>query len=247
MSATLAVIGGTGLYQLEGAVVQGEVHRETPYGTPSGRVTRLEWQGREVLFLGRHGVPHRIPPHRINYRANLWLLAELGVREVLAINAVGGIAPDCPAGSLVLVDQVVDYTWGREHTYYDGADDRLEHVEFGAPYSARLRQVVVDAARRLGQPLVARGVYGATQGPRLESAAEIRRMARDGCDVVGMTGMPEVALARELELEYACLCLVVNPAAGCSDEPITMAEINAVLAQGMGRVTSLIGAAVAAL
>ncbi len=240
----LAIVGGTGLNRLGEAQLLSEAVPDTPFGACSGKLQRMRWQGSEVVFMARHGQPHHIPPHCINYRANLWALHDAGIRRIIAVNAVGGINPAMPAGAIVVPDQIIDYTWGREHTYYDGNDARLEHVDFSWPYSPRLRTELLAAAAQSGVAATDGGVYGATQGPRLESVAEIRRMARDGSDLVGMTGMPEAALARELGLEYACLCLVVNPAAGLTDAEITMDEINRVLAQGMGQVHAILAALV---
>lgn len=217
----LAVIGGTGVYRL---AELGDVKRhavETPYGAPSDRIVDGRLDGRRVLFLARHGEGHALCPHEINYRANLWALKSLGAHTVLAINSVGGITGRMGPKVLAVPDQIIDYTWGRASTYFEEALDEVTHVDFTEPYSERLRQALIEAARRCGIPIHAGGVYGAMQGPRLESAAEIRRLERDGCDIVGMTGMPEAALARELDLEYACLAVVANRAAGKSKEPLT--------------------------
>jgi len=170
------------------------------------------------VFLARHGAPHTLAPHAVNYRANVWALREAGVREIIAINAVGGIGDAYPPGRLVIPDQLIDYTWGREHSYCGGAGRALQHVDFTTPYSASLRRRLLQAAPHVGLEVADGGVYGVTQGPRLETAAEIGRMARDGCDIVGMTGMPEAALARELELDYACCAVVVNRAAGRGED-----------------------------
>lgn len=246
---SLAVIGGTGLQALAGFQAEAEHALQTPFGVPSAPVQDGHLAGARCLFLARHGVPHRIPPHRINYRANLWALRELGAEAVLAVNAVGGIHPRLPPGRLVIPDQVVDYTWGREHSYYDGdgfsapASDRLaalEHVDFTDPYDAELRQRLAASAEAAGLAITVGGTYAATQGPRLETAAEVRRLANDGCDVVGMTGMPEAALARELGLPYASLCIVVNAAPGLGTEPITLDSMRAVLEAGSARVAELL-------
>ena len=231
-----AIIGGTGLAQLDGLEIREAVYVETPYGAPSADVLRGVYAGKEVLFLARHGQPHRIPPHQVNYRANLWALRQLGARAVLAINAVGGITPSMTTGQLVVPHQIIDYTHGRAQTLFEGELDHVTHVDFSHPYDEAQRQLLIAALRACGYPFSERAVYGCTQGPRLETAAEIQRMERDGCDIVGMTGMPETVLARELELPYACLSLVVNPAAGKGKGPITMAEIDAALGQGMLKV-----------
>ncbi len=245
----LAVIGGTGLQTLAGFETETQHAVSTPFGTPSGPVQEGRLAGARCLFLARHGVPHRIAPHRINYRANLWALRESGADAVLAINAVGAINPDMPTGALVVPDQLVDYTWGRKHSFYDddgcsepatGTLSQLEHIEFTEPYDAGLRRRLLSCAERLGLAASSAATYAATQGPRLETAAEIRRLARDGCDVVGMTGMPEAALARELGLPYASLCIVVNAAAGLSDAPITLEAMGEALEKGAAEVAQLL-------
>lgn len=244
--ADIAIIGGTGLNSMPDAELVEQSHPDTPYGATSAPLQEVALRGRRVVFLARHGQPHRIPPHRINYRANLWALREQGVSRILAVNAVGGIDTAAPAGCLVVPDQIIDYTADREHTYYDGTVPELEHVDFTHPYTPALRALLLQAGTDAGVTVRDGGVYGVSQGPRLETAAEIERMARDGCALVGMTGMPEAALARELGLDYAALCLVVNPAAGRAPGVITMADINRVLAEGMGRVQRVLLAALAA-
>ncbi len=243
----MAVIGGTGLNQLGGLEVLAEHALDTPFGAPSHPVLEGRYGGRTCLFLARHGVPHLIPPHRINYRANLWALRELGADAVLGINAVGGIDEDLVPGCLVVPDQLVDYTWGREHTFFDGENAsgelaELEHIDFTDPYSAILRQRLLRCAEQLEIPCAPLGTYGVTQGPRLETAAEVRRLREDGCDLVGMTGLPEAALAAELRLPYASLCIVVNPAAGLGEYPITLESMQAVLERGSGQVEQLLSA-----
>ena len=228
--------------RLAGFEVRREHAIDTPFGQPSHPVLEGVYAGRECLFLARHGVPHSIAPHLINYRANLWALRALAATEVLGVNAVGGIHPDMPTGALVLPDQLVDYTWGREHTISDGEAGPLDHIDFTRPYCRSLRDRLRAAAASEAIELVDFGTYGVTQGPRLETAAEVRRLARDGCDVVGMTGMPEAAIAAELGLPYASLCLVVNPAAGFSDEPITLASMQSVLERGTVEVGRLLSA-----
>lgn len=238
---TYAIIGGTGLTELEGLSLRQSQTFDTPYGAPSAPVQRGEYAGREVLFLARHGHPHRIPPHQVNYRANLWALQQAGTEAILAVNAVGGIHPAMGSGHLCVAHQLIDYTWGRAHTFFEGALEQVTHIDFSYPYDEGLRNKLIEALQALGYPNSSHGVYGATQGPRLETAAEIARMERDGCDIVGMTGMPEAALARELSLPYACLALVVNPAAGKSSGIITMAEIEAELARGIDKVRAVLG------
>jgi 5'-methylthioinosine phosphorylase len=248
MDIDLALIGGTGLYALAGlGGADGRVV-ETPWGTPSSPVAIGDVGGRRVAFLARHGSDHSIPPHRVNYRANLWALHHLGARRVIGVNAVGGIRGDCGPRQLVLPDQIIDYTSDRAATFSDGNGAPVRHVDFGEPYDAGLRAALLDAARACGITLVDGGCYGATQGPRLETRAEIVRMRRDGCDLVGMTGMPEAALARELGVAYACLALVANWAAGCDPaaadgraREIGMDEIMAHLEAAMGAVPELVG------
>ena len=226
--AALAVIGGTGVYQLDGLHIERSVPaRNTPWGMPSAAVTAGRYAGRRVLFLARHGAQHTLAPHQVNYRANLWLLHELGARVVLGINSVGGIRADLPPRTLAVPDQLIDYTWGRAGTYGGEQGRPVAHIDFASPYSESLRQRLFAAARRAGVDLREGGAYGCTQGPRLESAAEIERLRRDGCAMVGMTGMPEAALARELGIDYACLAVVANWAAGCDPDPhpVTLQEV----------------------
>lgn len=238
-----AVIGGTGLSELFAGNTAGAV-ADTPYGATSGAITRTQVDDVALAFLPRHGHPHAVPPHKINYRANLWALHQLGVRHIIAINAVGGIRSDIATGALVIPDQIIDYTYGREHTYSDGtAEAELEHIDFSYPFDQGLRKALLAVVQSLPDiECVDGGVYGVTQGPRLETAAEINRMQRDGCDLVGMTAMPEAGLARELGLAYASLCVVVNPAAGRGNGLITMDDINRVVEQGMQQVRRVISA-----
>jgi len=209
----LAIIGGSGLTRLSTLAV---AHREvvrTPYGEPSSALLFGQIAGRDAVFLARHGHGHTIPPHRVNYRANIWALKARGATAVLAVGSVGGIRGTAP-GEIVLPHQLIDYTHGRDGTFFDGGDQQVVHVDFTHPYSKALRDTCLAAARRTGIALTDGGVYGAVSGPRLETAAEIDRLDRDGATLVGMTGMPEAALARELELPYAALAVVVNHAAG---------------------------------
>jgi len=233
MMKTLAVIGGSGLSELDGLSQCEEISLETPYGRPSAPVVRGRYAGREVLFLARHGRPHRIPPHQINYRANLWALQQAGAQAVIAVNAVGGIHAAMGTGHFCVPDQLVDYSWGRVQTFFEGDLEQVTHIDFTEPYAADLRAPLIRALQAEGCSFSASGVYACTQGPRLETAAEILRLQRDGCDIVGMTGMPEAALARELGLSYACLALVVNPAAGKAAGPISMAEMEIAMHAGM--------------
>ena len=224
----IAIIGGTGVYALA-ELSNAEAHQPvTPYGKPSGPIRVGDMAGKRVGFLARHGEGHSIPPHKINYRANLTALKALGAKQVIALNTVGGITEAFGPRVLACADQLIDYTWGRISTLSEEPGTDVLHVDFGDPYTPTLRQALIAAAAQAGVPLVDHGCYGATQGPRLETRAEIARMRRDGCDLVGMTGMPEAGLARELGLEYACLGIVANWAAGCGptpDEIITMEDV----------------------
>ena len=236
MTIELAVIGGTGVYAL-GELADVESHQPvTPYGAPSGPVRVGTYAGKRVAFLARHGEGHSLPPHKINYRANLAALKAVGANRVLALNTVGGIGERFGPRVLACPDQLIDYTWGRVSTLCEEPGSEVLHIDFGEPYTAALRTRVADAAAIAGVPLQVGGCYGATQGPRLETRAEIARMRRDGCDLVGMTGMPEAGLARELGLDYACLAIVANWAAGAGpdpDEVITLQDVLANVAAAM--------------
>lgn len=240
MAAELAIIGGTGLTSLEGLEITRREVVTTPYGEPSGPLTHGVLAGKEVVFLPRHGDGHTIPPHRINYRANIWALRQIGVKRVVAVAAVGGIRADMAPGCIAIPDQIIDYTWSRGHTFFEDNLTHVTHVDFTHPYCEELRAALIAAGRSAGIAVIENGTYGATQGPRLETAAEINRMERDGCDMVGMTGMPEAALAREAELCYAACAVVANWAAGRSDGEITMEEIEHHLKGGMEKVRTLL-------
>lgn len=238
----LAIIGGSGLYDLEALVDPIRVKIDTRWGTPSDSIVKGRIGALPVMFLARHARGHKVPPHRINYRANLWALREAGATDVVAVAAVGGVVKDCPTGALVVPDQIIDYTSGREATYFDGDDGGVTHIDFTEPYDAGLRERLIQTAVRQQLPVAATGVYGCTNGPRLETAAEIRRLKQDGCTIVGMTGMPEAALARELGLRYACLAVVANAAAGTdsSEAGVSIEAIMASLAQSMASVQRLL-------
>ncbi len=239
-----AVIGGSGLTRLaEFEVTRREVMR-TPYGEASGAFTFGRLAGHELVFLARHGYGHTIPPHEINYRANIWALSQMEVDGIIAVASVGGIRSDMGAGVLVVPDQIIDYTHGRPSTFFEGAEQPVVHVDFTQPYTETLRQQLLLAADAACEPVIMGGTYGCTQGPRLETAAEITRMERDGADIVGMTGMPEAALARELEMAYATLAVVVNPAAGrgSSAKAISHEDIKGVLDLSMNKVCKILTA-----
>ena len=211
------IIGGTGLTQFEGLKITRRQIARTPYGDASQPLVFGELAGREVVFLARHGGGHTIPPHAVNYRANIWALQDAGVKSLLAIATVGGISKELTAGDIVLPNQIIDYTHGRNNTYHDGIELPVMHIDFTEPYSSGLRELCKTAASNINQTLHDGGVYACVQGPRLETAAEIDRYERDGATIVGMTGMPEAALARELGLSYAALCPIANQAAGRGD------------------------------
>jgi len=240
----LAIIGGSGLTQLGSLEVTQRKVARTPYGEPSGALTFGRIARCDVVFLARHGYGHTIAPHEVNYRANVWALKDAGATEVVSVASVGGIRDDMAPGVLALPDQVIDYTSGRAATFFEGVGVPVNHIDFTEPYSRRLRGRVLQAAARCGEKIVDGGVYAATQGPRLETAAEVNRLQRDGADMVGMTGMPEASLAREVGLEYAAIAVVANYAAGRGDSALAVPldRIGAVLEEAMGRVRRIIGA-----
>ena len=240
----LAIIGGSGLSKLGNMEVTQRKVVRTPYGEPSGALTFGRIVDCEVVFLARHGYGHTIAPHQVNYRANLWALKDSGAQSVISVASVGGIRKDLGPGTLVLPHQVIDYTWGRPSTFFEGPGAPVNHIDFTEPYSSEVRERLVKAAAACKERIVDRGVYAATQGPRLETAAEITRLERDGADVVGMTGMPEAALAREISLEYAAIAVVANYAAGRgeSEHAVPLDRISAVLEESMRRVRRIIEA-----
>jgi len=238
----LGIIGGTGLTQLANLEITHRQVARTPYGEPSGALTFGRICGQEVIFLARHGYGHTIPPHEVNYRANLWALKDQGVDRVVSVATVGSIHPELIPGMLVIPDQIIDYTHGRAATYFVESNKAVTHLDFTFPYCDRMRTALLQAASSAGISLRDGGVYAAVQGPRLETAAEINRMERDGADMVGMTGMPEAYLARELSLCYAAVGVVVNHAAGrgLSADGIQMEEIQSVLGEVMLQVRHLL-------
>lgn len=241
----LAVIGGTGLDQWEDLHEIREESVVTPYGPPSGPLVVGRLDDEPVMFLARHGHHHGIAPHEINFRANLWALRDAGARSIIGVAAVGAIAEQPVDGGIAIPDQLIDYTHGRAVTFFEGPESVVEHIDFTWPYTDDLRQRMLAAANRAGVAVVDGGCYGATQGPRLETAAEIARMERDGCTLVGMTGMPEAALARELGIEYACCAVAANRAAGKGEGAIALDTIRASLERGMDDVRAIIAAMVA--
>ena len=236
----LAIIGGTGLTALKNLEITKREVIHTPFGEPSGPLTHGVLSDKNVVFLARHGYGHTIPPHKINYRANIWALHNVGVKRIIAVAAVGGIAADLLPGTLAIPDQIIDYTASRENTFFADGLSHVTHIDFTEPYCEELRQVLINACKHTKLHYVPNGTYATTEGPRLETAAEVERMARDGCTMVGMTGMPEAVLARELELCYATCAVVVNKAAGLGLGPITMQEIEQTVTQGMEKVRTLL-------
>jgi 5'-methylthioinosine phosphorylase len=238
----LAIIGGSGLTKLANLEVGRRKVSRTPYGEPSGALTFGRIGSCDVVFLARHGYGHTVAPHEVNYRANLWALKDAGAGEVVSVASVGGIRNDIWPGAIVLPHQVIDYTWGRASTFFEGPGTPVHHIDFTEPYSPALRARILEAAAGCGERVTDGAVYAATQGPRLETAAEINRLERDGADLVGMTGMPEASLARELGLEYAAIAVVANYAAGRGDSEhaVPLDKIEVILEEAMGRVRRII-------
>jgi 5'-methylthioinosine phosphorylase len=235
----LAIIGGTGLESLPELQITRREVVYTPYGEPSGPFTHGRLGGRDITFLPRHGYGHTIPPHKVNYRANIWALNNIGVERVLAVASVGGVREDMTPGRIAFPEQILDYTYARAHTFFEDDLDHVTHIDFTWPYDETLRASLLNAAEAAKLDFVASGTYAAMQGPRLETAAEVNRLERDGCDMIGMTGMPEAALARELDIAYACCAVVANWGAGRSATPIH-AELRESLRHGMDQVAKLL-------
>ena len=238
----LAIIGGSGFETLPGLAIDAARTADTAYGVTSAPLTRGRLAGLPLLFLARHGSGHSVPPHLINYRANIQALVDAGARHVIALGAVGGISDGFGPGVIAVPDQLIDYSHGRAATFQEGGAGAVVHVDFSWPYSQGLRTELLAAGEGAGVAVRDGGTYAVTQGPRLETAAEIRRLARDGCDIVGMTAMPEAALARERGLEYATLAFTVNWAAGIAEQEITMDEIRHNIDQCAAGIGRLIGA-----
>jgi 5'-methylthioadenosine phosphorylase len=238
----LAILGGSGLSQL--ASLEGVRRKtvKTDYGEPSGPLTLGRIGSRELIFLARHGDGHTLAPHQVNYRANIQALKQEGVKEIVSIATVGGIRREFGPGVLVIPDQIIDYTWGRPSTFFEGPGVKVTHIDFTEPYSAALRARILAAATACGETVADGGVYATTQGPRLETAAEVTKLERDGADLIGMTGMPEAALAREAGIQYAAIAVVANYAAGRGDSAhaISLERIEAVLGQAMDRVRRIL-------
>ena len=237
-TVTLALVGGTGLTQLDGNVKSISV--DTPYGEPSAPIREVQSGPVRLLFLPRHGNPHRFPPHCVNYRANMWALREVGANHVLAVSAGGGVCEPYGPATLVVPDQFIDYTWGRNHTYCDSEHVALEHVDFTRPYEGPLRRLLLKAAQDASIDVVDGGCIGVFQGPRLESSAEVEKARRDGCHMAGMTSLPEAGLARELGLDYAGLAVISNWGAGVTPEPLSEDDSAETLQEPMLRVSALV-------
>jgi len=238
--SNIAIIGGTGLTKLSELEINKRVEVHTAFGKPSEPLTYGTLFGREVIFLPRHGGGHTIPPHMINYRANIRALRDAGVEKVIAIAACGAMDETFVPTSLAIPDQIIDYTWGRKHTFYEEGLEDVTHIDFSNPYDEKLRQALIEACQQANIQFSDYGTYAAAQGPRLETAAEIKRMQRDGCTMVGMTGMPEAALARELGMAYACCAVSVNWAAGKTEAEITMEDIIHCLGEGMSNIKAML-------
>lgn len=232
------IIAGSGFYNIEGVKVKETKKISTPYGDPSDVYRICEFSGMEFAFLSRHGTPHHIPPHKINYRANLWGFRELGAERILSVNSVGGINPEMKPGDIVIPDQIIDMTHGRASTFFEA--DEVVHIDFSAPYCSEVSAYIAEAAEKTGKELKAAGTYVATNGPRLESAAEIRFFGHIGGDMVGMTGMPEACLARELEICFSCIAVITNSAAGLSADKLTVTEVLESMKGAMERVRNLL-------
>lgn len=235
-----AIIGGSGLTNLKNLEITNREVKRTPFGEPSSPLVYGRLGGQTVVFLARHGHGHTIPPHEVNYRANIWAIKETGATRVIAVNAVGGIADALTPSQLVFPDQIIDYTYSREHSFFGNDQKSVTHIDFSQPYCEELRQIFIRAARTAGIQAAERATYAATQGPRFETIAEIKRLERDGGDIVGMTGMPETCLARELGLCYASIAVVANPAAGKAAGEISLKEIERTLESGMETVRALL-------
>lgn len=236
----LAIIGGTGFDTLNELKNVRKEMVETPFGQASCEYTIGEIDDIEVIFLPRHAANHSIPPHKINYRANIWGLHDLDTTHIISIASVGGIHKEIAPEKIIIPNQIIDYTYGRKHTFFDENLAKAVHVDFTHPYCAELRNLLIESAKKAGIDVRLSGTYAATQGPRLETAAEIKRLKNDGCDIVGMTGMPEAALAKELDICYATCALCVNWAAGLSEKKITMEDIKQTLDSGLGSVMQIV-------
>lgn len=245
--ATIAIIGGTGLSRLDALIVQRREMVKTPYGVPSCPIVYGELNGVPVVFLSRHGNRQSIPAHMVNYCANVWALHSVGVKRIVAVGVVGAIEDGCQVGDIVIPDQIIDYTSERSSSYERGDVDGFHQIDFSYPFNDALRQELIQGGSRAGVSVVDHGTYGTVSGPRLETVAEVRRMEQDGCSIVGMSCMPEAALARELLLDYAFCAVTVNPAAGKGDGVINMPDWQSAIESGMASVQRLLAETVSSL
>lgn len=243
----LAIIGGTGLSRLDGMTVNRREMVKTPYGAPSCPLVYGELNGVSVVFLSRHGNKQSIPAHMVNYCANVWALHSVGVKRVLAVGVVGAINEKCNVGDIIIPDQIIDYTSDRTGSFDNEASSSARHIDFSYPYNDELRQALIQGGAQAEVPIVDHGTYGAVSGPRLETVAEIRRMERDGCSIVGMSCMPEASLARELDVDYAFCAVNVNPAAGKGDGVIDVADWSKAIESGMASAQRLLNKTLPAL
>jgi 5'-methylthioinosine phosphorylase len=248
MNKKMAVLGGSALPRLENFEILAIHNEDTPFGATSAPIFRGIFAGHEIFFLDRHGSDRKTAPHKINYRANIWALHQLGVGKIIGLSNVGGIRSDMTPGYFAFPDQLLDYTNNRANSFYEEDFDFSRHIDFSKPFSAELHHQLVEAAQSLGLNFTEAATYGVTQGPRFETIAEINRMERDGCDIVGMTAMPESALARELEIQYAIIAIVASKAAGRSDGlNVDISDIHAVVQQSLGQVYELLRSVISTL
>lgn len=234
----IGVIGGSGFCEIEGVVIKDVKNISTPFGNPSGSYRIGELSSREVVFLSRHGTSHHIPPHKINYRANVWGFKELGVERIISFNAVGGLSPETEPGTIIVLDQIIDMTKGRESTFYDG--DKVVHIDFTEPYCPELRESIFAAGGKRRIELKESGTYVCVNGPRFETNAEIKFFSDIGAHVVGMTAMPEASLAREAELCFAGIAVVTNYAAGITEKRLITTEVIEVMKETTVRLEYLL-------
>ncbi len=243
----IAIIGGTGMSQLDQFTVQRREMVKTPYGVPSCPLVFGELNGVSVVFLSRHGNRQSIPAHMVNYCANVWALHSVGVKRVVAVGVVGAIDDACNVGDIVIPDQIIDYTTDRSKSYERGHVEGFHQIDFSYPFNDALRQELIQGGGRVGVSMVDHGTYGTVSGPRLETVAEVRRMEQDGCSIVGMSCMPEAALARELELDYAFCAVTVNPAAGKGDGVINVPDWQSTIETGTASAQLLLAETVLSL
>jgi len=242
----IGIIGGSGLYNIDGIVLREKKEVSTPFGKPSGPYEIGEFSGADIIFLPRHGPGHTIPPHRINYRANIWGFKQIGAERIISVSASGGLRLRMKPGTITVLDQLIDMTSGREGTFFDGVNG-VAHIDFTEPFCPELRKSLINAAGKKGIRIRKSGTYVCANGPRLETKAEIAMFAGFGADVVGMTAMPEAALAREAEICYAGVAIVTNYAAGITDKKLTATEVIEEMNKAAGQVRKLLKAALSSV